>query len=123
MRKSHLTIFVREFFVPELRAWRGELPLWKVFWLYGIGVSGVMITFYALGFYLDHVALRQALLLFFAPYTFWILVSVWRCANNTDNQFWSVIARLLAVAWAINSVLAIAFVQINLITHYYLGLK
>ena len=30
---------VRAFFEPEVRAWRGQQPLWKVFWVYGVVLS------------------------------------------------------------------------------------
>lgn len=120
MDSSRLAAFVATFFAPELRAWRGEQPLWKVFWVYGVATSCVLIAVYVLGFYLDRVALRQALLLCFAPYTAWILVSVWRCASNTQEKFWSTIARLLTVAWACNTIMVVVFIQINLIVKYYL---
>jgi len=120
MARSRLAKFAADFFAPEIRSWRGQQPLWKVFWLYGVATSGVMITFYVLGFYLDHVALHQVLLLCFAPYTAWILVSVWRCANNTEERIWGSFARFLTVAWACNTILVVVFLQINLIIKYYL---
>jgi hypothetical protein len=120
MSRSPISKFVAEFFAAELRVWRGEQPLWKVFWVYGVATSGVLITFYIIAFYVDHVALRQVLLLCFAPYTAWILVSVWRCANNTEERIWGLFARLLTVAWAGNTILTVVFIQFNLITRYYL---
>jgi hypothetical protein len=82
--------------------------------------SGVLITFHVIAFYVDRVALRQVLLLCFAFYTAWILVSVWRCANNTQERIWGLFARLLTVAWACNTILIVVFLQLNLITKYYL---
>lgn len=120
MSRSHAFKFVAKFFAAELRAWRGEQPLWKVFWVYGVVASGVLITFYVIAFYADRIALRQVLLLCFAPYTAWILVSVWRCANNTQERLWSLFARLLTVAWACNTILIVVFLELNLITRYYL---
>jgi hypothetical protein len=120
MSRSHAFKFVAKFFAAELRAWRGEQPLWKVFWVYGVVASGVLITFYVIAFYADRIALRQVLLLCFAPYTAWILVSVWRCANNTQERIWSLFARLLTVAWACNTILIVVFLELNLITRYYL---
>jgi hypothetical protein len=113
--------FVARFFAGELAAWRGEQPLWKVFWLYGVAVSGVLIAIYAAAFYSDRVALRQVLLVCFALYTVWILVSVWRCANNTRERYWSLLARFLTVAWAGNTIMILVFLQFNLIARYYLG--
>lgn len=120
MIRSHAFKFVAKFFAAELRAWRGEQPLWKVFWVYGVVASGVLITFYVIAFYADRIALRQVLLLCFAPYTAWILVSVWRCANNTQERIWSLFARLLTVAWACNTILIVVFLELNLISRYYL---
>ena len=116
--RSRITKFAADFFAAEIRAWRGEEPLWKVFWVYGVVTSGVLIAFYAIAFYVDRIALRQALLLCFAPYTAWILVSVWRCANNTNEKLWSLLARLLTVAWACNTIMVLVFLQFNLIIKY-----
>ena len=116
--RSRITKFAADFFAAEIRAWRGEEPLWKVFWVYGVVTSGVLIAFYAIAFYVDRIALRQALLLCFAPYTAWILVSVWRCANNTNEKLWSLLARLLTVAWACNTIMILVFLQFNLIIKY-----
>lgn len=120
MDKSLFIKLTADFFSPEVRAWHGEQPLWKVFWVYGVVTSAALIAFYVLGFYLDHVAMRQALLLFFAAYTAWILVSVWRCANNAHERIWGFFARFLIVAWGCNTVLVLVFLQFNLIIKYYL---
>ena len=117
---SRIGRLVAQFFAPELRAWRGQQPLWKVFWLYGVATSCALIAIYAFAFIFEHVALRQILVLCFAPYTAWILVSVWRCANNAREQFWGLLARLLTVTWAFNTIMIVVSVEMNLITHYYL---
>ena len=108
------------FLAPELAAWRGQQPLWKVFWLYGVAVSGILIAIYLFAFVIDAVALRQILVLCFAPYTAWILVSIWRCSNNVREPFWGMLARFLTVAWTGNTILIVVFIELNLITHYYL---
>ena len=115
-----MTDFAARFFAPEIAAWRGQQPLWKVFWLYGVAVSWVLIATYLFAFLAEAVALRQILLLCFIPYTAWILVSIWRCSNNVQQQFWRTLARLLTVAWACNAILIVIFVEMNLIAHYYL---
>jgi hypothetical protein len=112
--------FIKLFFAPELHAWRGEQPLWKVFWLYGVAFSSSMIAVYAIAFFAERVALRQVLLLGFVPYTAWLLISIWRCADNTRERLWSMLARLLTVAWACNTTMIVVFLQMNLITRYYL---
>jgi hypothetical protein len=114
------TRFADQFFAPELSAWRGQQPLWKVFWLYGVVVSSALIGTYLFAFVVDQVALRQILVICFAPYTAWLLVSIWRCANNTHELLWSTLARFLTVAWACNAGLAVIFVEMNLIAHYYM---
>lgn len=112
--------FAARFFAPELSAWRGQQPLWKVFWVYGVAVSVSLIAVYLIAFLIEQVALRQILVLCFAPYTAWILVSIWRCSTNAREQFWGMLARFLTVAWACNTILIIVFVEMNLITHYYM---
>lgn len=108
------------FFAPELAAWRGRQPLWKVFWLYGVAVSGILIAIYLFAFLIEAVALRQILVLCFAPYTAWIVVSIWRCAFNAREKFWGMLARFLTVAWAGNTIFIVVFIEMNLMTHYYL---
>ena len=118
--RSGIGEFVARFLAPEIRAWRGQEPLWKVFWLQGVATSSILIAIYGFAFLVERVALRQALVICFAPYTAWTLVSVWRCANNTREAFWGMLARFLTVAWAFNTIIILVFVEINLITHYYL---
>lgn len=89
---SGVSRFAAQFFAPELRAWRGQQPLWKVFWLYGVATSCALIAIYVFAFLSERAALRQILVLCFAPYTAWILVSIWRCSNN--ESFWSLLARI-----------------------------
>ena len=113
--------FVARFFAPEVAAWRGRQPLWKVFWVYGVGVSCALIAIYLFAFLVEAVVLRQILVLCFAPYTAWILVSIWRCSFNAREPFWGMLARFLTVAWAGNTVMMLVFIEMNLITHYYLG--
>lgn len=118
MVQSSCADFAADFFATEIRAWRGEEPLWKVFWLYGVAVSSGVVGTYIVAFYDGHVLLRQFLLPCFAAYTFWILVSVWRCADNTKEKFWGMLARFLTVAWAGNAILIIIFLQLNLLIIY-----
>jgi hypothetical protein len=105
------------FFEPELRAWLGLMPLWKVFWGYGVLTSFVMIGLYALALSEGQVAVQQALLILFAGYTAWILVSVWRCAETSDPH-WRLIARCLTFAWASNAALVVLFLQLELAVTY-----
>lgn len=118
MGHSSSSDFAADFFATEIRAWRGEEPLWKIFWIYGVAVSSSVVGGYIAAFDDAHVLLRQILLLCFAAYTAWILISVWRCADKTKEKIWGTLARFLTVAWACNAILIITFLQINLIIIY-----
>ena len=59
---------------PEIRAWRGEQPLWTVFWLYGVAASCAIAALYFGAMVSGRTALRQLLLLVLAGYTGWIVV-------------------------------------------------
>ena len=121
MVQSSSADFAADFFATEIRAGRGEERLWKVFWIYGVVVSSGVVGVYIAAFDDAHVLLRQILLPCFAAYTAWILVSVWRCADNTNERFWGTLARFLTVAWAGNAALIVLFLQINLIIIYSQG--
>jgi hypothetical protein len=116
--RSRFAKFVADFFAAEIRAWHGEEPLWKVFWVYGVTTSSTIVAVYIVAYYDGHMALRQVLLPCFAAYTAWILVSVWRCAGNTEEKLWSTLARFLTVAWAGNTILVLTFLQLNLLIKY-----
>ena len=115
---SKIATFAANIFAAEIRAWHGVEPLWKVFWLYGVTISVTIVALYVVAFYDGRMALRQVLLPCFAAYTAWILVSVWRCANNTNEKLWSTLARFLTVAWAGNTILVLIFLQLNLLRIY-----
>ena len=104
-------------FATELRAWHGREPLWKVFWGYGVLASAILALFYVLAVHEERVILQQILLCLFAGYTAWILVAVWRCADNSDT-LWRTLARSLTVAWAANAVLVLTFLQLDLLATY-----
>ena len=103
------------------RYWRGEGPLWRVYWLYGVAFSLVitaLIVIAAILKWITPVILAGALL-GAAAYTQWILVSIWRCAYNvrTDafglrRYAWGMLARWLTVAWAIGAI-GLAAILVN----------
>lgn len=105
------------FFAPELRAWRGEMQLWKVYWGYGVLASLFLSLLFVLAMLERRVLLQHALLLSLAVYTPWILVSVWRCAANA-LQPWRFLARLSTVVWACNAVLVIGFLEAELVLRH-----
>ena len=95
--------------------WEGRGPLWKVYWLYG--VLGSVVLALILLFLIQRGAIDsvwfQLVLLLLAAYTVWILVSVWRCAFNVENPMYGHMARALTVAWAINALLVLGFLELQ----------
>jgi hypothetical protein len=89
-----------------------------VFWVYGVATSIIIVALYIIAFYDGRTVLRQVLLPCFATYTAWILISVWRCASNTNEKIWGTLARFLTVAWAANTILVLTFLQLNLLMGY-----
>ncbi len=99
------------------RYWRGEGPLWKVYWLWGVAGSWLLaLAFWALRAALGdgHTFLILGALVM-VPYTAWILVSVWRCAFNVKNENYGHIARLLTIVWALNVILVGIFLFFDLL--------
>ncbi|MGH6943204.1 MAG: hypothetical protein ACREH6_03145 [Geminicoccaceae bacterium] len=95
--------------------WRGQGPLWKVYWLYGVIGSNVLALILVL--LMERGALGtvwfQIVWLLLSAYTVWIVVSVWRCAFNVENPLYGHMARALTVAWAINALLVLGFLQLQ----------
>jgi hypothetical protein len=95
--------------------WRGHGPLWKVYWLYGVAGSTVLALI--LLWLMQSGAIGspwfQIVLLLLAAYTVWIVVSVWRCASNVENPLYGQMARALTVAWAINALLVLGFLELE----------
>jgi hypothetical protein len=89
-------------------------PLWKVFWLQGVIPSnllwGVVLWMIIRGMSPWGV---RALLLLVLAYTAWIVLAVWQAAPNTANPRYGVLARALTVAWAINTVLLVFFLELQ----------
>ncbi|MEM5298854.1 hypothetical protein VSR82_31615 [Burkholderia sp. JPY481] len=80
------------------RAWRGEEPLWKVWWLIGVPLNLLLIPLLAVLLTpnvptpLYFGALIFYLLAFFA----WIRAA-WLCAPNVERRIWMVLARAVLV--------------------------
>ena len=102
------------FFEPEAAAWRGETNLATVFWGYGVFGSSALIALHATALMLRQVVLQEAMILASALYTVWIVVAIWRCSARA-HPYWATLARWLTVAWALNSGLVLAFLQVELI--------
>lgn len=106
--------WLRTFFAPELRAWRGEMALWKAYWGYGVFTSVLLGLLMLEALRENRLWLHQALLIALGLYTIWILVAVWRCAA-TARPHWRFFARLSTVVWAGNTALVLGFLQLDLI--------
>ncbi len=78
-----------------LRAWRGEEPLWRVFWVYGV-VVGIVITIVdsVLSSFIHGIAYAP-FFIFMLAYTVWNIVATWRCAFNAKRRLWGYIARVI----------------------------
>ena len=113
-RSTPARLFVR-FFDAEIRAWRGDLALYKVFWSYGVIGSAILAFFFGIALATQRASLQQALLPCLAGYTVWILVSTWRCAKNTREEYWGLLARQLTVVWAGNAIMLLFFLEIDVL--------
>ncbi len=100
---------------PEIDAWRGRRPLATVFWGYGVFVSIGLIILHASALQRQQLLLQQGLILVSAAYTVWILTAIWRTAVR-DSSYWATLARGLTVAWALNSVMVLGFLQFDLVS-------
>lgn len=102
-------------FSPEVLIWRGDAPLSRVFWGYGVLLSTILLSAYGATIYLGMPRAEQVLLICLGLYTVWILVAIWRSAEGVNNV-WSVLARMLTVAWAVNIVMILLFRELELLT-------
>jgi hypothetical protein len=107
-------------FEPEWHALNGRAALGRVFWVYGVLVSAFLSLLYLLAREARRADLQQLLLLLLLAYTAAILVAVWRCGPNAAPP-WGQFARALTVAWALNALMLIGFLEIDLIANWLRG--
>lgn len=112
---QRLLLLLLLLFEPEWRALMGRAALGRVFWVYGVLVSAGLALLFVLARQAERADLQQLLLLLFPAYTAAILVAVWRCG---EHAAWGVVARALTVAWALNTLLLLLFLQIELIDRW-----
>ncbi len=105
-------------FEPEWRALTGRAGLGRVFWVYGVVVSTGLALLFVMAREAGRRELQQLLLLVFPAYTAGILVAVWRCSGDAAAP-WGQLARALTVAWAINTLLLIGFLQVELLAAWF----
>lgn len=108
-----LQVLLARLFTNEIRAWKGNAPLSKVFWCDGVLTSSILTLLYATTIQLSQLIAEQVLLIGFGLYTIWILVSIWRCSLAIDT-FWAMLTRFLTIAWAANVALILLFRQFDL---------
>jgi hypothetical protein len=92
--------------------WNGTGRLAPLYWGWGVTASLVLALVVALPPMMGWAGQRWAMLgvVALTLHTAWILVAVWRCADNivspaplgVDRAVWSAMARALTVGWAIN---------------------
>lgn len=111
---TRVAAFTRAALAPQVRAWRGEAPLWETFWVQGVAVSAVLALSFAAALLDGSRALAQALLLVLVAYTGWVVVAIWRCAERGENSRWGAVAQALAIAWALNTLFLSGFLAIAL---------
>ena len=92
------------------RLWRGEITLWKTFWLFGVGgglVLGLPIfsAMLALTDVPDDITAMVflAALGFLLVYLTWVFVGIWRASNKySGERIWVVLAKIAVVAGTFN---------------------
>ncbi len=97
-------------FMPE------RSPLWKVFWMYGVIPSNLL--WLAVAWLVEHHQLPGAtlgLLVFLLGYTAWIVAAVWQAAPKAKDPRYGVMAQALTVVWAINTVLMVFFLGLQMV--------
>ena len=98
-------------------AWRGQVPLWRAFWVYfvmGHGVilglgCGVLVLSLLAGFIVNPSSSTSGMVglamggtiisLVFLVFAVWAVVTVWRCANNCTIKIRGTYARVLMVGY------------------------
>ncbi len=106
--------FPARFFAEEIHAWRGTAPLARVFWGHGVLGGSVLATLLGTTLAAGQRMATEFLLLASAVYTAWLLISIWRCAGRSASA-WGDMARFLAIAWGVNVLLVLGFLQLDIL--------
>jgi hypothetical protein len=91
-----------------IRLWRGEIELWKTFWLFGVsGGLAIGLPIFSAMLALtdvpddDTAVVFLAALGFLLVYLTWVIVGIWRAANKYQGEkAWVVLAKIAVVAGA-----------------------
>lgn len=80
------------------RAWNGEEPLWKVWWLIGVPLNLLLIPLVAvLATPKMPTPLYFGALALYLPAFFAWIRAAWLCAPNVEHRVWMVLARVVLV--------------------------
>lgn len=84
-----------------LDAYRGELELWKTFWVIGIiGHFAVFIIKWLLVSLWPGMGSQIGYVIVYAFAAYWLFL-VWRCAMNSEMIVWFFISRLFVVLFGV----------------------
>jgi hypothetical protein len=86
--------------------WRGEIALWKTFWLFGVvGGLALGLPIFSAMLALTDVPDGTTAMVFLSAlgfllvYLTWVFVGIWSAANNyLGNPIWIVLAKIAVVA-------------------------
>jgi type VI protein secretion system component VasK len=79
------------------RAWRGEERLWKVFWLYSLFaplLAYLLLIVFPLQVYGTLLITYSYFFVGWTLFNCWVVVPLWRCADNTGWWLWTRLARI-----------------------------
>ncbi len=85
------------------RSWRGQEPLWKVFWLYNFLLGSLLNAGLDMALDSDNAAAAILASVVYVPYAIWMLVAMWRCAFNATWNIWGYLVRGLYVLMLIGA--------------------
>lgn len=92
--------------------WRGEMRLWKAFWVMGFAIPLVIALVAILLMIIPVVGwiIGAVLLFLLIPYNYvWIPVAWWRCAWNAGAKVWGYIVRFFVVLYIIGILFGVFF--------------
>jgi len=79
-----------KFFV---QSWKGQERLYKVFWVYGFGINLVFFIIGVVAGFLQAPVILLPLVPLYIAFIVWLLVAMWRCAQNVGWTGWTYLAR------------------------------
>ena len=100
------------------RLWRGEITLWKTFWLFGVGGGlALELPIFSVMMALTDVPDDTTALVFLSALSFllvyltWVFVGIWRASSRYQGEkIWAVLAKIAVVAETAKIVLLVGAV-------------